>query len=93
MDGAQRAMAVACGSFQAGSIVDDNPAPTIADHSSRLELLRHQRYGGPPNAQHLGNRLLDHRHAFLAKGVAGSQQPTAEAGFDGVNAIAGSNLL
>src|SRR5215471_19771332 len=93
MSAAQRAVTLACGGLQTCSIADDDLAPAATDHSSQRESLRNERYRRPSNSQHLGNSLLDHRHAFLIKGITGPQQPSAEACLDGMDGVTGRNLL
>src|SRR5215472_10077084 len=93
MSAAQRAVTPACGGFQTGSIADDDLAPAVTNHSPQRESLRNERYRRPSNSQHLRDGLLDHRHAFLIKGIAGPQEPSAEACLNGMDGVAGRNLL
>src|SRR5262245_3818243 len=90
---ADRLVAFARARLQPGPIDDLDMAAVIANKLRLLQRISDDRHGRAAHAQHLREELVGQLDVVAFEPVAGLQQPAAQAGFDGVQGIAGGGLL
>ena len=90
--GADYAVAFAGGLFQAAAIRDRDSASDVFYETCVLKFSRRAGHRYPAGAEHQRDELLRQRQNVAAHSVVGHQQPTGQALFDVMQAIAERGL-